>query len=110
VVLRKGNACTTLKSLWRAWYFQGLYKPDQDRPVFKDRVKLNPGEELKLDSSRSKGFMGEEDIDEYSIVGPDWNIAGKVKYTNHMAVKGFKATKTVRQVDNAGNVIVDVLW
>ncbi len=36
--------------------------------MLKDKVKLNPGEELKLDSSRTKGFMGEEDIDEYSIL------------------------------------------
>ncbi|WP_460146622.1 hypothetical protein [Pseudomonas sp. S2_A02] len=78
--------------------------------MLKDKVKLNPGEELKLDSSRTKGFMGEEDIDEYSVVDPEGNIVGKVTYTNHMAVKGFKVTKTVLQVDNAGKVIVDVRW
>ncbi|VVO86929.1 hypothetical protein [Pseudomonas fluorescens] len=78
--------------------------------MLKDKVKLNPGEELKLDSSRTKGFMGEEDIDEYSVVDSEGNIVGKVTYTNHMAVKGFKVTKTVLQIDSAGKVIVDERW
>jgi len=78
--------------------------------MLKDKVKLNPGEELKLDSSRTKGFMGEEDIDEYSVVDAEGNIVGKVTYTNHMAVKGFKVTRTVLQTDSAGKVLVDERW
>ena len=78
--------------------------------MLKDKVKLNPGEELKLDSSRTKGFMGEQDIEEYSVVDSEGNVVGKVTYTKHMAVKGFKVTKTARQVDNDGNVIIDVRW
>jgi len=78
--------------------------------MLKDKVKLNPGEELKLDSSRTKGFMGEEDIDEYSILDTGGNIVGKVTYTNHMAVKSFKVTRSVLQTDSAGKVIVDERW
>lgn len=108
--MRKCKAAVTILSFWAVWYFYGPYKPDQDRSMLKDKVKLNPGEELKLDSSRTTGFMGEEDIDEYSVVDPEGNIVGRVTYTNHMAVKGFKVTKTVRQIDNSGKVIVDVRW
>ncbi|AMB79805.1 hypothetical protein AV641_12335 [Pseudomonas fragi] len=78
--------------------------------MLKDKVKLNPGEELKHDSSRTKGFMGEEDIDVYSVVDPEGNIVGRVTYTKHMAVKGFKVTKTVCQTDKTGKVIVDECW
>ena len=78
--------------------------------MLKEKVKLNPGEELKLDSSRTKGFMGEEDIDEYSVVDAEGNIVGKVTYTNHMAVKGFKVTRTVLQTDSTWKVIVDERW
>lgn len=78
--------------------------------MLKDKVKLNPGEELKLESSRTKGFMGEEDIDEYSVLDSEGTVVGKVTYTNHMAVKGFKVTRSVLQTDSTGKVIVDERW
>jgi hypothetical protein len=78
--------------------------------MLKDKVKLNPGEELKLDSSRTRGSMGEEDIDEYSVLDSEGKIVGKVTYTNHMALKGFKVTRSVLQTDSTGMVIVDERW
>lgn len=78
--------------------------------MLKDKVKLNPGEELKFESSQSKGFMGEEDINEYSVLDSEGRVVGKVTHTDHTAVRGFKRTQTVRQTDSTGNVIVDDRW
>lgn len=76
----------------------------------RDRVKLNLGEELKHESSRTKGFMGEEDTEEYSVLNSEGFVVGKVTYTNHTAVKGFKITRTLFQTDSTGKVIVDERW
>lgn len=76
----------------------------------KDKVKLNPGEELKFESSRSKGFMAEEDINEYSVVNAAGQVVGQVIHTDHTAVRGFRRTQTVRQTDVNGKVIVDEHW
>ena len=76
----------------------------------RDKLRLNPGEELKHESSRTKGFMGEEDIDEYSVLNSEGQVVGKVTHTDHTAVRGFKRTQTVLQTDNAGKVVVDERW
>ena len=74
------------------------------------KVKLNPGEELKFENSRSKGFMGEEDINEYSVLNSEGQVVGRVTHTDHTAVRGFRRTQTVRQTDITGKVIVDERW
>jgi hypothetical protein len=76
--------------------------------MWKDKVKLSAGEELKFENSHSKGFMGEEDINEYSVLDSEGRVVGKVTHTDHTAVRGFKRTQTVRQTDSSGKVIVDV--
>ncbi|MGF1841551.1 hypothetical protein [Vibrio atlanticus] len=76
----------------------------------KTRIKLNQGEELKHDNHRSKGTMAETDIDTYSVVSQDGNIVGKVIYTDHTAIRGFRRTQTVVQTDSSGKVIVDESW
>lgn len=78
--------------------------------MLQDKVKLNPGEKLKFESSQSKGFMGEEDINEYSVVDSEGRVVGKVTHTDHTAVRGFKRTQTVRQTDSTGTVVVDDRW
>jgi hypothetical protein len=90
--------------------FAALINHIKDRIMLKDKVKLNPGEELKFESSHSKGFMAEEDINEYSVVNSEGLVVGKVKHTDHTAVRGFRRTQTVRQTDLNGTVIVDEHW
>lgn len=75
-----------------------------------NRVKLNAGESLKFVSSQSKGFMAEEDINEYSVVDAQGNIVGKVVHRSHTAVRGFRKTQSVLQTDADGKVVVDVGW
>lgn len=75
-----------------------------------ERLKLQKGEELKLESSRSKGTMGQTDINTYSIVNEKGEVVGKVVHTDHTALNGLKRTQTVVQEDSSGNTIVDERW
>lgn len=56
----------------------------------RDRIKLNPGEKLKLESSRRTGTMDESDIDTYSIINQAGEVVGSVVHTDHTALRGFK--------------------
>jgi len=49
----------------------------------KDKLKLAPGETLKHESSRSKGFMGETDVTTYSVLDASGNVVGSVEHTEH---------------------------
>lgn len=74
--------------------------------MWKDKLILGDGETLKHLGSKTAGFMGETDIDTYTVVGSNGTEAGTVKVEDHTAVKGFRRTITVIQTDAAGNEIV----
>lgn len=76
----------------------------------KDRIKLNQGESLQRESTRTKGPMAEMDITNYSILNQQGDRVGSVIYTDHTALKGFRRTQTVLQKDIDGNVLIDVTW
>jgi hypothetical protein len=78
--------------------------------MWESKLKLNPGESLRLDNSSSKGFMAEEDIYDYSILNQEGEVVGAVHRTDHTAVKGFRRTQSVRQTDNNNVVVVDEAW
>lgn len=73
--------------------------------MWQSKVILKEGELLKHVSSRTKGFMEEEDIDEYSIQAADGSKTGSVTVNDHTAVRGFKRTITMTQYDANGRVI-----
>ena len=75
--------------------------------MWKDKVILNGDEELKFESSKQSGFMQETDTDIYSIVRKDGTKTGSVKVIDHTAVKGFKRTISVQQIDINGKTVVD---
>lgn len=74
------------------------------------KIKLNEGEELKLESSRSKGSMAETDINNYSVINQTGEIVGSVEHTDHTSLNGFKRTQHVIQKDKSGNIIVELSW
>ena len=74
------------------------------------KVKLAPGETLKEESFRSKGFIGETDIATYSVVDSAGNIVGTVEHTQHTTVRGLRVTNTLVQWDSQGNILVDTRW
>ena len=76
----------------------------------KDRLKLNPGEVLKLEKSKSKGTMGQTDIDTYSIVNKFGEVVGTVVHTDEVKLNGLNRIQSMVQKDLAGKVIVDEHW
>lgn len=76
----------------------------------KSKIKLNPGETLKHESSRSKGSMAQTDIDSYSIVNEAGDIVGTVVHEDHTSLNGFKRTQSVTQKDKNGNIVVQESW
>lgn len=74
------------------------------------KIKLNSGEELKHESSRSKGTMGQTDIVTYSVVNSEGDVVGKVIYEDHTSLNGFKRTQHVTQTDESGKTIVQESW
>lgn len=75
-----------------------------------EHLVLNAGETLRFDSSRETGFMGETDINSYSIIDAAGSIVGRVEHTEHMNVKGFKVTHSVIQTDLNGNTVHSKNW
>ena len=47
------------------------------------RIKLNPGETLRLDDSRSEGTHGQTDVSRYSILNANGVVVGTVVHTDH---------------------------
>lgn len=74
------------------------------------KVVLKEGESLKFDRHVSQGFMLEEDVEFYSILGADGVACGSVKVFDHTAVNGFRRTLRVVQVDSEGKTVVDESW
>lgn len=77
---------------------------------WKSIVALAVGEELKHESHRMTGFMQEEDVDTYAIVGADGAKTGEVIVRDHTAVKGFRRSIRVTQVDIAGKQTLDTSY
>lgn len=78
--------------------------------AWEEKLKLQDGESLKLERRYSKGFMQETDVEEYWIVDAKDEVTGKVRYTDHTAVRGFRRTIQVVQFDRAGATVVDTVW
>lgn len=74
------------------------------------KIKLNPGEELKHETSRSKGTMGQTDITTYSIINSEGEILGTVIHEDHTSLNGFRRTQHVTQRDQSGKTIVQESW
>jgi hypothetical protein len=74
------------------------------------KIKLNSGEELKRENSRSKGTMAQTDIYTYSIIDQAGDKVGSVEHTDHTSLRGGSRTQHVTQKDNSGNVVVELSW
>jgi len=66
---------------------------------------LDEGETLKFDGSRPNGFMEEEDIKTYSVIGTDGCKKGEVVINDHTAVRGFRRTIQFTQRDANGQTL-----
>lgn len=76
----------------------------------KEKLKLAQGESLRMDDSHSKGFMGETDVTNYSILDASGNVVGSVEHEEHTAVRGFRVTNLLTQRDLQGNIVISTNW
>jgi len=76
--------------------------------MWKTKLVLGEGDALVHKAARSAGFMGETDINTYSIMQADGNVSGAVRVEHHTAVRGFKRTITVVQTNVDGKEVVRV--
>jgi hypothetical protein len=75
-----------------------------------EKLALGAGETLRMDSTRTKGFVGETDVTCYSVLDASGNIIGTVTHTEHTAVRGFRVTNSATRTDLQGNVVVTANW
>ena len=73
-------------------------------------ITLAPDQQLQHEGHRMTGFMQEEDIDTYAVVGAEGVKAGEVVVRDHTAVKGFKRTIRVTQHDATGKQLLDTAY
>lgn len=66
---------------------------------------LDQGDTLKFEGSRTKGFMEEEDIDTYAVLGAGGEKKGEIVINDHTAVKGFRRTIQFTQKDCNGKTL-----
>lgn len=78
--------------------------------MWKNKLKLNADESLHLDHSYEKGSLGQEEVKLYSILNQEGIVTGKVQFTDHTAIKGFRRTLHVIQSDSSGKLVVDERW
>jgi hypothetical protein len=76
----------------------------------KEKIKLNPGETIRLDRAYSEGTLGQTDVERYSIVDKAGQVVGSITYTDHTALRGFKRTQSIVQKGIHGNIISEEHW
>lgn len=77
---------------------------------WREKIVLNSGESLRVDDSRCEGFMQETDVYDCSVIDANGAVVGKVRATDHTAVRGFRRTLAVKQTDASGKIVVDERW
>lgn len=78
--------------------------------MWRDKLQLNPGDTIRVDSRREKGHMGQEEITEASVLNADGERVGRVTYTEHTAIRGLKNTYRLTQWDSKGIELVNERW
>ncbi len=77
--------------------------------MWKEKLKLEDGEELRPEGRADKGTMGQTEVERYSVVR-DGQVVGSVQYTEHMSIKApFKQSMHLVQ-RRGGEVVVDERW
>jgi hypothetical protein len=78
---------------------------------WKERLKLNEGEELKFISKFEAGNLGQKERYSYEIVNSQGAVTGKVKYVEHTSIKApFSETFTLHQYDLDENEVLFERW
>lgn len=63
----------------------------------KDELGVAPGNELHHVSSRTKGTMGQTEIDEYEEATPEGKVIARYTVTEHTNLRGLDTTRTIQK-------------
>jgi len=79
--------------------------------MWKNKLKLEEGESLRLDNKYEKGSLGQEEVELYSVVDRQGQVTGSVQYTDHTSIKApFRNSLHLLQLEKGGNTLVDERW
>jgi len=60
-------------------------------------LKIAPVNELRHVGSRTKGSMGQTEIDEYEEVTPDGKVIARYTVTEHTNLRGLNTTRSIQK-------------
>lgn len=63
----------------------------------KDELKIATGNELRHVGSRTKGSMGQTEIDEYEEVTPEGTVIARYTVTEHTNLRGLDTTRSIQK-------------
>lgn len=63
----------------------------------KDELGVAPGNELRHVGSRTKGTMGQTEIDEYEEHAPDGKVIARYTVTVHTNLRGLDTTRSIQK-------------
>ncbi|GAB7550405.1 hypothetical protein [Cupriavidus sp. 8B] len=61
----------------------------------KDELGVAPANELLKTGSRTKGTMGQTEIDEYEEITPDGKVIARYTITEHTNLRGLQTTRSI---------------
>jgi hypothetical protein len=75
------------------------------------RKKLIDVESLRFEGRYDKGHMGQEEVENYSVLDLENNVVGSVRYVQHKSIKKpFRSSYHLVQMDASGKVIFEDRW
>jgi hypothetical protein len=63
----------------------------------KDELGIVPGNELCHVGSRTKGTMGQTEIDEYEELTPEGKVIARYTVTEHTNLRGLDTTRSIQK-------------
>jgi hypothetical protein len=63
----------------------------------KDELGIAPVNELRHVGSRTKGTMGQTEIDEYEEVTPEGKVIARYTVTEHTKLRGLDTTRSIQK-------------
>lgn len=63
----------------------------------KDELKIDPAHELRHVGSRTKGTLGQTEIDEYEEITPEGKVIARYTVTEHTNLRGLNTTRSIEK-------------
>lgn len=78
--------------------------------MWKQKLMLDEGETLRLESRREKGHLGQEEVELYSVLNANGHVVGEVQYVDHTSTKA-PFNKSFHLIQRkGGKTLLDERW